>query len=138
MEKNGVTAQVFGQLGTGLEQVQDAVAKLIPQTSPKPVEGQDSAQTDIPHLTTEGEKATQTRQAQDERLCLNGVNGVEELKALARLAWQILQDKDQAVDGEDFGSAARLRDAIAALRMVAAEAMDKWPGVPGKGDTNAT
>lgn len=129
-EEEGVAAQVLGQLGVGLEQVVDVIGKLLPPTDSKPNQEKDIGLPDLPQLTTESEDAAETSATGDERLCLDGLAEVQDLKTLARLAGQITRQKEEAIAAEDFERAALLRDAIAELRKIVGEAKEKWPGIP--------
>ena len=133
-QHDGVAAQVLADMGVDGDRIRQQVQRLLT--------GGDSASAaqdadDLPPLPSidMGEDSdTPAALSDDGRLCMAGLDEVQELKALAQAAGEILRRKDEAVADENFELAARLRDAMAALGRIVGEARDKWQASGGAPD----
>ena len=124
LESEAVAAQVLVEMGADGGKIRAHVLRLMGE----PVEEGEPEDPDLPDLPPldaidDGRSAAI---ADYERLCLDGLSEIRELKSLAQAAGEIMRKKDDAVSREDFEKAAAMRDAIAVLTKVVAKAHGDW------------
>ena len=135
LEEHGIAAQVLQSMGVELAQVRECIDSLLGGMTAGAQEQEPDALPDAPPIDLDEEDEAGVTLSDDEQLCLDALNEVEELKALARAAGRILRQKEAAVSEEDFERAAVLRDALVSLNVVAADAQKQWPEMPDVSET---
>jgi len=128
-DPEGLAGQVLNGLGVDFDQVASRIQELFGGSLPQ---AQDSDESDLPKLPPmDAEPGEAPALAAEDQLCLDALGEVPGLKALTLAAGGVLDQKLAAVGEENFERAAELRDALARLNEIVAEAQQRWEGEAG-------
>ena len=129
LQEDGIAAQVLGTLGVDLGQIRDRIQQVLGGLGNTEKQN-DMDLPELPQIGTDTQTTADSALSEADQLCLEGLENVPNLRALAQAAGQAMREKQAAVAAEEFERAAALRDALEALDKTLAHTRAKWPGAP--------